>query len=148
MFYWWTPYFYLTKNDGYMTGTPASMVQDVLGYGILPKVSDDAEQTISLGGWSLGIPSSAANQEEAWQFIKWATGAEAQKQMALLPDFNYQFSDFSRRSLYTDPESQRFTRISTCSSTIMRQGNGKSSVRRPPATPRWKGSTACSSTRR
>ncbi len=59
LFYWWTPYFYLTKSDGYMTGTP-SVVQDTLGYGVLPKVSDDAEQTVSLGGWSLGIPSTSA----------------------------------------------------------------------------------------
>jgi multiple sugar transport system substrate-binding protein len=130
MFYWWTPYFYLTKNDGYMTGTP-SVVQDTLGYGVLPKLSDDAEQTISLGGWSLGIPNSAANQEEAWQFVKWATGAEAQKQMALVPDFNYQFSDFARASLYSDPELQEIYPYLDLQLKIMQQGNGK--LVRPPA---------------
>jgi multiple sugar transport system substrate-binding protein len=130
MFYWWTPYFYLTKSDGYMTGTP-SVVQDTLGYGVLPKVSDDAEQTVSLGGWSLGIPSSAANQEEAWQFVKWATGADAQKQMALVPDFNYSFSDFSRTSLYSDPELQEIYPYLDLQLKIMQQGNGKAV--RPPA---------------
>jgi multiple sugar transport system substrate-binding protein len=130
LFYWWTPYFYLTKNDGYMTGTP-SVVQDKLGYGVLPKLSDEAEQTISLGGWSLGIPSSAANQEEAWQFVKWATGAEAQKKMALLPDFNYQFSDFSRVSLYNDPEIRDIYPYLDLQLKIMQQGNGKAV--RPPA---------------
>jgi multiple sugar transport system substrate-binding protein len=113
-----------------MTGTP-SVVQDTLGYGVLPKLSDDAEQTISLGGWSLGIPSSAANQEEAWQFVKWATGAEAQKQMALVPDFNYQFSDFARASLYSDPELQEIYPYLDLQLKIMQQGNGK--LVRPPA---------------
>jgi multiple sugar transport system substrate-binding protein len=130
LFYWWTPYFYLTKSDGYMTGTP-SVVQDTLGYGVLPKVSDDAEQTVSLGGWSLGIPSSAANQEEAWQFVKWATGAEAQKKMALVPDFNYSFSDFARMSLYSDPELQEIYPYLDLQLKIMQQGNGKAV--RPPA---------------
>ncbi len=130
MFYWWTPYFYLVKNDGYMTGTP-SVVQDKLGFGVLPKLSDDAEQTISLGGWSLGIPSSSANQEEAWQFVKWATGTETQKKMALLPDFNYQFSDFARASLYNDPEIRQIYPYLDLQLKIMQQGNGKAV--RPPA---------------
>jgi len=130
MFYWWTPYFYLVKNDGYMTGTP-SVVQDNLGYGVLPKLSDDAPQTISHGGWSLGIPSSSSNQDAAWQFVKWATGAEAQKSMALLPDFNYQFSDFARVSLYNDPEIAAIYPYLDLQLRIMRQGNGKAV--RPPA---------------
>jgi multiple sugar transport system substrate-binding protein len=130
LFYWWTPYFYLTKSDGYMTGTP-SVVQDTLGYGVLPKVSDDAEQTVSLGGWSLGIPSTSANQDAAWQFVKWATGAEAQKQMALVPDFNYSFSDFARVSLYNDPELQEIYPYLQMQLPIMQQGNGKAV--RPPA---------------
>jgi len=130
LFYWWTPYFYLVKNDGYMTGTP-SIVEDKYEVGILPKLSDDAEQTISLGGWSLGIPTSATNQEEAWQFVKWATGAEAQKSMALLPDFNYQFSDFARTSLYSDPEIKAIYPYLDMQLKIMQQGNGK--LVRPPA---------------
>jgi multiple sugar transport system substrate-binding protein len=130
LFFWWTPYFYLTKNDGYMTGTPSGL-EDVLGYAVLPKLSDDSEQVTSLGGWSFGIPSSSANQEEAWQFIKWSTGADAQKQMGLLPDFNYQFSDFSRVSLYEDPELQEIYPYLDLQLSILRQGNGK--IVRPPA---------------
>jgi multiple sugar transport system substrate-binding protein len=103
----------------------------VLGYGVLPKLSDESEQSTSLGGWSLGIPSSSPNQEEAWQFIKWATGAEAQKKMALWPDLNYQFSDFSRVSLYTDPEIAAIYPYLDLQLSILRQGNGK--VVRPPA---------------
>lgn len=130
MFFWWTPYFYLTRNDGYMTNTE-SVVRDSLGYGVLPKVSDDAEQTVSLGGWSLGIPSSSSQQEEAWQFVKWATGAEAQKQMGLVPDYLYSFSDFSRASLYTDPDLLEIYPYLDLQLKILQQGNGK--VVRPPA---------------
>ncbi len=130
LFYWWTPYFYLVKNDGYMTGTP-SVVQDHLGYGVLPKLSDDAEQTISHGGWSLGIPGSSANQDDAWQFVKWASSAATQKKMALVPDYNYQFSDFARASLYADPELNEIYPYLDMQLKIMQQGNGK--IVRPPA---------------
>ncbi|MFT4039443.1 MAG: sugar ABC transporter substrate-binding protein [Thermomicrobiales bacterium] len=130
MFYWWTPYFYLTRNDGYMTST-ASVVRDSLGYGVLPKVSDDAEQTVSLGGWSLGIPSSSSNQDDAWLFVKWATGAEAQKQMGLVPDYLYSFSDFSRVSLYSDPDLLEVYPYLDFQLKILQQGNGK--LVRPPA---------------
>ena len=77
------------------------------------------------------FPASAANQEEAWQFVKWATGAEAQKNMALLPDFNYQFSDFARTSLYSDPEITAIYPYLDMQLKIMQQGNGK--LVRPPA---------------
>jgi len=130
LFYWWTPYFYLVKNDGYMTGKP-SVVQDKLGYGVLPKLKDDAPQTISLGGWSLGIPSSSPNHDAAWEFIKWATGVEAQKKMALLPDYNYQFSDFARASLYQDADIRKIYPYLDMQLKIMQQGDGK--VVRPPA---------------
>jgi multiple sugar transport system substrate-binding protein len=130
MFYWWTPYFYLTRNNGYMTNEP-SVVRDSIGYGVLPKVSDDAEQTVSLGGWSLGIPSTSSQQEEAWQFVKWATGAEAQKQMGLVPDYLYSFSDFSRASLYSDPELLEVYPYLDLQLKILQHGNGK--VVRPPA---------------
>jgi multiple sugar transport system substrate-binding protein len=130
LFYWWTPYFYLTKNDGYMSSTPTS-IADQRGFGILPKVSDDAEQTTSMGGWSLGIPSTSSSQEEAWQFVKWATGAEAQKSMALVPDYNYAFSDFARTSLYSDPDLTAIYPYLDMQLKIMQQGNGK--IVRPPA---------------
>ncbi|HEX5499240.1 MAG TPA: sugar ABC transporter substrate-binding protein [Thermomicrobiales bacterium] len=129
LFYWWTPYFYLVKNDGYMTGKP-SVVEDKLGYAILPKLADKP-QTISLGGWSLGIPSSSPNQDAAWEFIKWATGVEAQKKMALLPDYNYQFSDFARASLYQDPDIRKIYPYLDMQLKIMQNGSGK--VVRPPA---------------
>jgi len=101
MFYWWTPYFYLVNNNGYLTGTP-SVVVDKFATAVLPTKEAGGQQTVSLGGWALGMPTTAANKDEAWQFIKWATGAEAQKAMGLVKDKGYQFSDFSRASLYKD----------------------------------------------
>jgi multiple sugar transport system substrate-binding protein len=130
MFYWWTPYFYLVKNNGYMTGEK-SVIIDQLGYGVLPKVKDDAPQVVSLGGWSLGIPTSSAKQDAGWQFIKWATGVPAQKKMGLLPDYNYQFSDFGRLSLYQDADLQKIYPYLGTQLKIMADGNGKAV--RPPA---------------
>lgn len=128
MFYWWSPYFYLVKNSGYMTGKKSS-VMDSYGVGALPKTKG-VDQTISLGGWSLGIPSSSTNQENAWTFMKWATSAATQKKMALWPDLNYQFADFSRRSLYNDPDIRKIYPYLDVQLAMMELGDGK--VARPP----------------
>ncbi len=105
MFYWWTPYFYLVKNDGYMSGMPAK-IMDKYSIGLLPKDAT-ATQVISNGGWSLGLPSNAGDPDAGWQFIKWACSAATQKKMALVKDYNYQFSDFGRVSMYQDAELQK-----------------------------------------
>jgi len=128
MFYWWTPYFYLVKNSGYMTGKK-SAVMDKFAVGALPKAAG-VDQTISLGGWSLGIPSSSANQENGWKFLNWATSAATQKKMALWPDLNFQFSDFARRSLYKDAEVKKVYPYLDVQLAMMEQGNGK--ISRPP----------------
>lgn len=128
MFYWWTPYFYLVKNSGYMTGKK-SLVMEKFDVAALPK-APGVGQTISLGGWSLGIPASSTNQENGWKFLKWATSAATQKKMALWPDLNYQFSDFGRRSLYTDPDIRKIYPYLDVQLAMMEQGNGK--ISRPP----------------
>jgi multiple sugar transport system substrate-binding protein len=129
MFFWWTPYFYLVKNDGYMTGT-ASKIMEQYDTALLPSVTAGGPNTVSLGGWSLGIPGSSSQQDEAWQFIKWATGAEAQKAMALVPDFNYQFSDFSRKTNYEDADLQKLYPYLSTQQQLLKMGNGK--ISRPP----------------
>ncbi|MGC8877710.1 MAG: ABC transporter substrate-binding protein [Anaerolineae bacterium] len=129
IFFWWTPYFYLVKNDGYMSGTPSKII-DKFAVALLPKLSDDAPQVISNGGWSLGIPSSSAKQDEAWQFIKWACSAETQKKMGLVKDYNYQFSDFARVSLYQDTELKAIYPYLDTQLKLMQMGNGK--ISRPP----------------
>ena len=129
MFYWWTPYFYLVKNDGYMSGTP-SVIMDKFDIGLLPTLDDKTPQVVSLGGWSFGMPSTSTYQDEAWQFIKWSSSAETQKMMGLVPDYNYQFSDFPRISLYQDEELKKIYPYLDTQLKILRQGNGK--IVRPP----------------
>ncbi|MGB8288239.1 extracellular solute-binding protein (plasmid) [Rhizobium ruizarguesonis] len=128
MFYWWTPYFYLIKNSGYMTGKKSDVI-DKYATAALPK-AEGVPQTVSLGGWSLGIPSSSERQEAGYAFIKWATSKATQKKMALWPDLNYQFSDFARVSLYEDEEVKALYPYLDVQYAMMKQGNGK--VTRPP----------------
>jgi multiple sugar transport system substrate-binding protein len=128
MFYWWTPYFYLVKDTGYMTGHDSTVI-DKYAAAALP-VAGDTPQTISLGGWSLGIPSSSAKSEQAFKFIKWAVSAETQKKMALVPKYHYQFSDFARPSLYQDPEIRKIYPYLDVQMAMMKMGNGK--IARPP----------------
>lgn len=128
MFYWWTPYFYLVKNNGYMTGEPSVVIDD---YGIAPlPTAGNTPQTISLGGWSFGIPSSTEKSAEAWEFLKWSTSAATQKAMGLVGTYNYQFSDFARRSLYSDSDLLEIYPYLDAQAGMIAQGNGK--IARPP----------------
>jgi multiple sugar transport system substrate-binding protein len=129
MFYWWTPYFYLTQRDGYMTGKP-SPVGDQIGFATLPH--DPAHpQVISAGGWSLGIPAFARNQDNGWQFIKWATSAKGQTAMANVNKYGHQFSDFSRTSLYNDAALAKIYPYLPLQLALLKDANGK--IVRPPA---------------
>ncbi len=130
MFFWWTPYFYLIRNDGYMSGVP-SAIKEKYATAPLPVASDGTKQTVSLGGWSLGMPANSANQDQAWQFMRWATSAATQKKMGLYNEFGYQFSDFGRRSLYDDPELKEVYPYLDDQLVMFQQGDGKFS--RPPS---------------
>ena len=129
MFFWWTPYFYLVKNNGYMTGERRQSSSTTTMWACCPRPKG-SDPLVSLGGWSLGMPSSTNKKEAAWDFIKWATSAETQKQMALVPDYNYQFSDFARQSLYEDAEMREIYPYLDVQLELMGQGNGK--IVRPP----------------
>jgi multiple sugar transport system substrate-binding protein len=131
MFYHWTPYFYLVNNDGYLTGTP-SPVTDKFKTAVLPTLTPGGDQVVSLGGWSLGMPSTAGNQDEAWQFIKWATGAVGQKAMGQVNVAGNQFADFGRKSLYDDADLNAIYPFLSTQREMMELGDGK--VVRPPAT--------------
>ena len=130
MFYHWTPYFYLVNNEGYLTGTPSPVV-DKFETAVLPTLTAGGEQTVSLGGWSLGMPSTSANQDAAWQYIKWATGADAQKAMGQVNVKGYQFADFSRQSNYDDADLNAIYPFLPTQLEMMKLGDGK--VARPPA---------------
>jgi multiple sugar transport system substrate-binding protein len=129
MFFWWTPYFYLIRNNGYMTGEKSVVIDD---YEIvpLPKVAGKL-QTISIGGWSFGIPSSTEKVEAAWKFLKWASSAETQKKMGLVNKFGYQFSDFPRKSSYEDADLLKQYPYLPAQKAVFEKGNGK--IARPPA---------------
>lgn len=131
MFYWWTPYFYLCRKDGYMSGKD-SIIKDKIG--IVPLPHSDKPQVVSIGGWSLGMTANSAAQDEAFQFIKWATSAKAQKAMGLYDKYGYQFSDFSRRSLYTDADMLKIYPYLTAQLAAIEKGNGKISR---PAVPTY-----------
>lgn len=130
MFYHWTPYFYLVNNEGYLTGTPSPVV-DQFETAVLPTRTAGGEQVVSLGGWSLGMPSTSASQDEAWQFIKWATGSDAQKAMGQVKEKGYQFADFSRQSNYDDADLNAIYPFLSTQLEMMKLGDGK--VVRPPA---------------
>jgi multiple sugar transport system substrate-binding protein len=53
----------------------------------------------TLGGWNMLINANTQKQDQAWEFVKWVTGEEAQKfravEATLLPTL---------KSLYEDPE--------------------------------------------
>jgi multiple sugar transport system substrate-binding protein len=130
LFFHWTPYFYLVNNEGYLSGQPSPVV-DKFKTAVLPTKEPGGDQVVSLGGWALGMPSTAANQDASWQFINWATGAEAQKAMGLVNVKGYQFADFSRKSLYEDEELRQIYPFLDTQMEMMVRGNGK--VVRPPA---------------
>lgn len=130
MFFHWTPYFYLVNNEGYLTGKP-SPVTDKFKTAVLPTKTAGGDQVVSLGGWSLGMPSTSANQDSAWEFIKWSTGAEGQKAMGMANTKGYQFGDFSRKSLYEDGDLRKIYPFLDTQMEMMGLGNGK--IVRPPA---------------
>ena len=124
MFYHWTPYFYLVNNKGYLTGTPSPVV-DKFQTAVLPTMEAGGPQTVSLGGWSLGMPSTSANQDAAWQFIKWATGSDAQKAMGEVNVKGHQFADFSRQSNYDDADLNAIYPFLPTQLEMMLMGDGK-----------------------
>jgi multiple sugar transport system substrate-binding protein len=130
MFYHWTPYFYLVNNEGYLTGTPSPVV-DNFATAVLPTAAPGGDQIVSLGGWSLGMPSTSQSQDEAWQFIKWATGTDGQKAMGQVNVAGYQFADFSRQSNYDDADLNALYPFLSTQLEMMKLGDGK--VVRPPA---------------
>jgi multiple sugar transport system substrate-binding protein len=77
----------------------SSITTDQVGVAPLPVASTSDQSVSCLGGWNWCINSNSANLEAAWEFIKFHTSAEQQKNGALegtlLP---------TRRELYDDQE--------------------------------------------
>ena len=77
----------------------SSLTTDQVGVAPLPVASESDQNASCLGGWNWCINTFSANQEAAWEFIKFFTSAEQLKTGALegnlLP---------TRRELYEDQE--------------------------------------------
>jgi fructooligosaccharide transport system substrate-binding protein len=56
--------------------TPGFVLGEDFGVAPLPK---GKHQVVPNGGWALGISSKTKHQEEAWEFVKFATGYEGSK---------------------------------------------------------------------
>ena len=90
------PYMYALAQDPEVSKIEAAQI----GISPLPAGSGPGAQQVSaLGGWNMMINASSQKQEEAWEFVRWMTGEEGQRQRALaatlLP---------TRKSLYEDEE--------------------------------------------
>jgi len=126
MFYWWTPYNYLVDKAGYEVAKDAPIVGKY-SVGVLPS-QPGVPQTMSDGGWSLGISSFSHKKDAAFKFIAWATSAKTQLAMALEP--GYQFSDFAHVSNYKDASANAAYPYLTAQLNALEAGNGKAV--RPP----------------
>jgi multiple sugar transport system substrate-binding protein len=125
--YWWTPYFYLVENNGYMSGKPSSIVGK---YKIAPLPTLPGKPAnVSTGGWQLSIPSTADCPDKSWQLVKWVASSKVQKEMALVKKYGTQFADFGRLSNYKDPQLVKIYPWLPLQLKMMQQGNGK--VSRP-----------------
>jgi multiple sugar transport system substrate-binding protein len=121
MFFWWTPYTYLVRQAGYMVEEPSPVVGK---YKIAPLPRQPGKEYIySLGGWSLGIPTYCEKKIAAWEFIKWITSAEIQKEMGLAG--MQQYCDFARRQLFSDQELLRIYPWLETQLYTLKNGNGK-----------------------
>jgi multiple sugar transport system substrate-binding protein len=63
-------------SDALLAAT--SKVKDKVGFAAIPS-GPTGKSTPNLGGWGLGISASSKHQQEAFDFIAWATSAEQQK---------------------------------------------------------------------
>jgi multiple sugar transport system substrate-binding protein len=90
------PYMYALAQDPEISKIEPTQI----GISPLPAgTGPGAQQVSALGGWNMMINAASQKQEEAWEFVKWMTGEEGQRQRALaatlLP---------TRKSLYEDQE--------------------------------------------
>jgi multiple sugar transport system substrate-binding protein len=78
-----------------------SKVAGKIGYAPVPKGPVGRFPAIAVA--SLGVTAFSKKQEAAWEFVKWATSSQAQKEMARSGDR----SDVTRKSVFMDPEYQK-----------------------------------------
>jgi multiple sugar transport system substrate-binding protein len=86
------PYMYALSEDPEVSKIETAQI------GIAPLPAGEGGQSFAgLGGWNMMINANSQRQEEAWEFVKWMTSEQGQRQRALaatlLP---------TRKSLYED----------------------------------------------
>jgi multiple sugar transport system substrate-binding protein len=89
------PYQYALAQD-----KKQSKIVDKVGVAPLP--AGDKGSAAALGGWMMGINKYSKHKQEAWEFVKFATGQEGQKITAI-----YGGSGPTLLSVYDDPEVQK-----------------------------------------
>ncbi len=77
--------------------TNQSLVDGKVGYALHPTAETCGSET---GGFAMGIPANAKNQEAAWLFIQWMTSKETDRKIAEIG------GDPMRMSTYANPELQ------------------------------------------
>jgi multiple sugar transport system substrate-binding protein len=88
------PYMYALSEDPEVSKIETAQI------GIAPLPAGEGGQSFAgLGGWNMMINANSQRHEEAWEFVKWMTSEQGQRQRALaatlLP---------TRKSLYEDQE--------------------------------------------
>lgn len=59
-----------------------SLVVGRSGYGIMPVLLEGDAARVPFGGWSLVVNAASREQAAAWEFIKWLTSSEVQREYA------------------------------------------------------------------
>jgi multiple sugar transport system substrate-binding protein len=97
------PYQYALAQD-----KTQSKIVDKIGVAPLPK--GDVRSAAALGGWMTAINKNSKHKKEAWEFLKYVTGAEGEKTSALIggasPTLSALYNDNdlkSKNPIYADP---------------------------------------------
>ena len=95
---------------------------------IVAPVAEGMKPTYGIGGWGLAINADIdpKQQEAAWEYIKWVTSPEIQKEMAMMGAGGY-----LRPSTVTDPDLQQKYPFLPVLDESFRNGNGEFRPRIP-----------------
>ena len=85
-------------SDALLAST--SKVKDVVGFAALP-AGPTGKSTPNLGGWGLGVSAKSSHQQQAFDFVAWATAAQQQK------DGLKDGGSANRISVLSDPQVQK-----------------------------------------
>jgi len=73
-----------SSNAAVMADPDKSRAAGNLGYTYMPRTDGGADPVVPFGGWALAINADTKRVDASWEFLKWATGAEAQAKEAAI----------------------------------------------------------------